>query len=1078
MSQRERQASGTLSEPALRPASGPSLPARSPALAEPSNVYLPSWEEIYRQATAAQQRELLALAERQGLLYAHQLPASTNGAPMDPSRRLLSQLLAGQTEGLEPVQTASLAWIDPELDEAQRAAVARGLSTPDVCLIQGLPGTGKSRVVAELISQAAAQGQRILFLAASAAAVDCVLEQIGQRSMILALRCLGREEHPDTLPPPVRALTLAARVHQFTEETLPEASRLACEAAARCQRRRDDEPIYGALGELARQFEELDRRQGQLQQQSAAIPGEVEREAAEATTALGPADTLLARDLTACLAARTSALADIQHRRDEQQRQASQAKQQLDQLHKEMAELRPLVEAKQQGRWWTWTWWQAGCQGNVVARMNDLQAAKQNQENLLAEIGAQLRHLDEAQVEAEKKFLAARAAVCEAEMGRRQEQIQAQLADVGRRCAALQEEWHQLTGQLDGGSPQPADQTMAAVQAAYDSWRQLLEREEQQTALARSWAEALEANRHSYPPCLLARTNVVAGPLTALTADETLGALAGPGCGFDLLVFEEAHRASEAELLQAACRARRWVFVGEPEWAFDDGRPTDRPFPPGPKRESSRGSRPGLHPRPPAAPPPRPFARLWQNLHAEPRSLPYAWVQEGDRWCCRLRFVTDEQRRQLESERVADCPDIELRILTQPGMPPALAEVVFPSSMSLVQAKEYIFKELQELPIQALGQSLFWLEDPDRMLLRLSDVPLPATVPVVLDQGVRELVSLGSAGCNGEGPRPPAGITCCLEFDRRTGWDRPRAEDWVRQHLPIRDLGRTVRLPVAHRMHPDLAAFLDDLLFAGSLLPRARDTAGPNGLACARDAVVQFVAVPALSETQARKAGDLGGSKPDNGRRAAGASRARPGRGGAGLEVDLADPRQRERLPLELRDQLPSQGLVNWAEAQAMIHLLEDLAHRDGNRRDGWPGSIGVTALYAAQLELIQCLVRQSPLLSAGRLSLWVGDCQSFRQRECDLLLIGLTRSHSHRAVTFGHDVRHLALSLTRARAQVVLFGDVGTLARRCQWEGPVDHLDEVAADRERTLLGRLFQYLHGQGAHPQVFHLREGKCT
>src|SRR6516162_7681791 len=49
---------------------------------------------------------------------------------------------------------------------AQRQeALARAVATPDICLIQGFPGTGKSRVIAEMILQAAGRGERVLFLA-------------------------------------------------------------------------------------------------------------------------------------------------------------------------------------------------------------------------------------------------------------------------------------------------------------------------------------------------------------------------------------------------------------------------------------------------------------------------------------------------------------------------------------------------------------------------------------------------------------------------------------------------------------------------------------------------------------------------------------------------------------------------------------------------------------------------------------------------------------------------------------------------------------------------------------------------
>jgi hypothetical protein len=40
------------------------------------------------------------------------------------------------------------------------------------------------------------------------------------------------------------------------------------------------------------------------------------------------------------------------------------------------------------------------------------------------------------------------------------------------------------------------------------------------------------------------------------------------------------------------------------------------------------------------------------------------------------------------------------------------------------------------------------------------------------------------------------------------------------------------------------------------------------------------------------------------------------------------------------------------------------------------------------------------------------------------------------------------------------LLGDPATLARRTQWRGAVDHLDETAGERERELIDRLLRCL------------------
>jgi hypothetical protein len=187
---------------------------------------------------------------------------------------------------------------------------------------------------------------------------------------------------------------------------------------------------------------------------------------------------------------------------------------------------------------------------------------------------------------------------------------------------------------------------------------------------------------------------------------------------------------------------------------------------------------------------------------------------------------------------------------------------------------------------------------------------------------------------------------------------------------------------------------------------------------------------------------------------------------GAGLEADLADGRQRGQLPPELCDGLPERGVVNVAEARAVVGVLGRLA------AEGAPGPVAVLALSAAQAELIRRLARAAPGLPAD---LVIDVPAALRQREAGTVVVSLTRSHAHRAVPYGDEPDWLPLALSRGRGRLVLVGDPGTLARRAQWDGPLDHLDATAARRERDLVHHLVRYLHGRGRHARAFRLLEG---
>jgi hypothetical protein len=464
-------------------------------------------------------------------------------------------------------------------------------------------------------------------------------------------------------------------------------------------------------------------------------------------------------------------------------------------------------------------------------------------------------------------------------------------------------------------------------------------------------------------------------------------------------------------------------------------------------------------------------------------------VREGDRLCCRLRPVPPEQRARLESERVADAPDIELRILTPPRQAPQLVEVVFPPAMTVPEAKEYLFRELEELPVQSRGHSLRWVEGPEQVVLELAPAAGDGAVPVPLAPGVRELVGRlpGEEAC-----RLPW-YTSRLLFDRSAGWDRERAERWVEERLGVRSLGRTTLLTAPHRLQPALASFLSGLLFG--------DVYQAGG-APPEEAPVQFVAVPSVAGgAEARRHNEE--TTWGGGGSAAVATRLRSVRGGAGLEIDLADARRLDQLPGDLRAALPRHGLVNYPEAQAVVRALEALVTDPAFRTEAeaWrrraagcqcagqvcdpgvraaspcPGhcpTLAVIALYPAQAELIGLLMQRVPALAASPVEVEVGLPSAFRQRECLTALVSLTRSHSHRAVSYGEDPQDLVQAFTRATSRLYLFGDPGTLVRRCQWQGALDQLDEAAARRERGVLDQLVRYIQGHGPHPGAFRLVE----
>lgn len=213
---------------------------------------------------------------------------------------------------------------------------------------------------------------------------------------------------------------------------------------------------------------------------------------------------------------------------------------------------------------------------------------------------------------------------------------------------------------------------------------------------------------------------------------------------WDCVLVLDSHLLERPTLLDAASLGRRWVLIGSTSAAVDSA-----------------------------------FAGLWSALDRG------QWAREGERLCCRLCAVDPRHRGRLTTEPLADAPDIELRIDQAPGEDPRLAEVVFPAGTTLAAAKVFIGQTLDEWPIDVDPAALVWSESESAVQACLGCSQRHAPLAAEITPGVRELLA--------ERPgQPVPWFTCGFTFDRAAGWDRPRAESWLRERLAGRPLGRAV----------------------------------------------------------------------------------------------------------------------------------------------------------------------------------------------------------------------------------------------------------------------------------------------
>ena len=127
---------------------------------------------------------------------------------------------------------------DPTLNSDQKKAVAMALETEDILLIHGPPGTGKTRVLTEIIHQAFQKGQTVLVSAPSNAACDHLVECLVKKKIPVT-----RLGHPARITERVREHTLSYQLAAHPYAKMIDAHEAQLEQFARQKERRQDRRV-------------------------------------------------------------------------------------------------------------------------------------------------------------------------------------------------------------------------------------------------------------------------------------------------------------------------------------------------------------------------------------------------------------------------------------------------------------------------------------------------------------------------------------------------------------------------------------------------------------------------------------------------------------------------------------------------------------------------------------------------------------------------------------------------------------------------------------------------------------------
>lgn len=683
-----------------------------------------AWDQWIDRLAAAPRTTLLPLAPAPSPCFSHPVCASAVQALFESGVLLPVAPARGEVPADVP------------------AAVASALHTPDICLWSRGPGQDISGLIAEVLRRLSRQALRVLFVAASPAPLERTLAKLASDPAFLAIRFpapgerssngpltrFGLEEQRAALRP-----RLLARAERALADLERNRVRIAAEADA-----------WNCLAAMVREIAALDARRSELSQRRQQLDDEVSREAeALAKDDRAPATGPFAVDFAISLKehrerinACDRVLFPLGDQKDILARTHAELATELTAVNAQLADYRA-------GRWWTVSYWQAAINATLrhfaASLVQQDATLRQHRERLESEIAA-VAAKRQAALDARDADIAGAVA---AEVGRRRTEIDHQIADGESHRSALIEQWRRASEVLPSAE-RPAEPTQEIHSRAFGRWQQRIEKEMPPAGSDLDPQNAVRAFLQDMPGL----APVVAGTTLALMRDPDFAAAAETP--FDFVILEDADRLAESDLLAILGKASRALVIGS-----------------APSVASS-------------------FGRLWRLLHrAEPPST-YRWSQLKGGYLCTIRPLSAAEERFIETERLADFPEIELRILSMPKSPPRLAQVVFPPQLSARDAKTFIYRELQEASVDRIERPRQLLDGAERFTIAWECPLSPAEEIIELEPGLREAI------CVHDGLL----TTCRIEFDNAAGWDLPKIHDWLRCHLPALDAPRTADVQV------------------------------------------------------------------------------------------------------------------------------------------------------------------------------------------------------------------------------------------------------------------------------------------
>ena len=110
--------------------------------------------------------------------------------------------------------------------------------------------------------------------------------------------------------------------------------------------------------------------------------------------------------------------------------------------------------------------------------------------------------------------------------------------------------------------------------------------------------------------------------------------------------------------------------------------------------------------------------------------------------------------------------------------------------------------------------------------------------------------------------------------------------------------------------------------------------------------------------------------------------------------------------------------------------------------------SIGIIAPYKAQTEVLRELIKDNEAFDEVRDNISINSVDAFQGQERDIIYISLTRSNDKNEIGFLKEYRRMNVAMTRAKTQLVIIGDSGTLGKDNFYNAVLDYAQKVGGYR------------------------------